>query len=59
MDEDTYRKIDSEAKAEARQAAEFAEQSPYPEISEITDDVYFEVDKKTTAGSQGRHFFHD
>ena len=59
LDEDTYRKVDSEAKAEARQAAEFAEQSPYPEISEITDDVYFEVDKKTTAGSQGRHFFHD
>lgn len=59
LSEENHRQIDGEAKAEAKAAVEFAEQSPYPEISEITEDVYFEVDKGSTAGKTGRHFFHD
>jgi pyruvate dehydrogenase E1 component alpha subunit len=47
-----------EAGEEAEAAARFAEQSPYPDESEILDDVYWEVDNRTEAGSTGRHFFH-
>ena len=59
LNDESYSQIDNAAKAEAREAAEFAEQSPYPEIGEITDDVYFEVDKGSEASKHGRHFFHD
>ena len=58
IDEDAYKAIDNEAKEEAKEAVKFAEESPFPEVSEITDDVYWEVDEGTEAGRTGRHFFH-
>lgn len=58
LDDETYKSIDKAAKEEAKAAVEFAENSPYPEVSEITDDVYFEVDQGSEAGKTGRHFFH-
>jgi pyruvate dehydrogenase E1 component alpha subunit len=51
--------IFQEAHREATAAAVFADQSPLPDPSEIFDDVYWEVDNKTEAGSTGRHFFND
>ena len=57
--EDEYTDIDNAAKKEAKESVQFAEESPFPEVSEITDDVYFEVDEGTEAGKTGRHFFHD
>ena len=51
--------IDKAAAQEADAAAEFADQSPYPEPETIFEDVYHEVDHKTTAGETGRHFFND
>jgi pyruvate dehydrogenase E1 component alpha subunit len=50
-------KIDSEAKAEAAAAAEFAIASPWPSEESIFEDIYHEVDHKTEAGQTGRHFF--
>lgn len=58
LDDETYKSIDKAAKEEAKASVEFAENSPYPEVSEITDDVYFEVDQGSEAGKTGRHFFH-
>lgn len=51
--------IDKEAKAEADQAAVFAEQSAPPTVDEIFDDVYWETDNETESGKTGRHFFND
>ena len=59
LNDESYLQIDIEAKAEAKEAVEFAVQSPYPEIKEITEDVYFEVDEGSEASKHGRHFFHD
>jgi len=42
-----------------KEALKFAEESPFPEIESIFDDVYWEVDEKTAAGTTGRHFFND
>ncbi|MEC5129062.1 pyruvate dehydrogenase (acetyl-transferring) E1 component subunit alpha [Verrucomicrobiales bacterium BCK34] len=56
--EEDYKKINSEAGAEANEAADFALKSPFPEESEIFDDIYWEVDNNTEAGRTGRHFFH-
>lgn len=57
--EEELKKIDREAQAEADASAEFAKASPYPEPESIFEDVYWEVDNKTEAGSTGRHFFND
>ena len=51
--------IDKAAQKEAEASAEFADSSPYPEPESIFEDVYWEVDNTTTAGSTGRHFFND
>ena len=51
------KEIDKTAKAEAEASVKFAEESPYPEPSSITEDVYYEVDNKTAAGTTGTHFF--
>jgi len=51
--ETMQKEIDEEAKA----SVEFAEKSPAPEIQDIYDDVYWEVDEKTEAGQTGKHFF--
>ena len=56
--EDDYKKINREAGDEANAAADLAEKSPFPDESEIFDDIYWEVDNNTEAGRTGRHFFH-
>ena len=49
--------IDVQAKEETNEAVKFAEESPFPEESEILADVYFEVDQGTDAAKHGRYFF--
>lgn len=56
-DED-FKALMKTAGEEAEEAAQFAISSPFPEESEILDDIYWEVDEKTEAGQTGRHFFH-
>ncbi len=57
--EDKAKAISKEAKQEADAAVKFAEESPFPEVEAITEDVYHEVDHQTPSGQSGRHFFHD
>lgn len=57
LDEETAKNIQAEAKFEVDQAVKFAEESPFPDASAITEDVYYEVDKQTESGRTGRHFF--
>ena len=49
--------LDREAKEESNAAVQFAEESPFPEESEIVTDVYWEVDHQTDAAKYGRYFF--
>lgn len=49
--------IDTEARSEADQAADFAEASPYPTVEDITRDVYWEEDNPDKKVSQGRIVF--
>jgi len=56
--DDDYQQLSKEAKQEAENAADFAERSEWPPESDITADVYWEVDQETEAGLTGRHFFH-
>lgn len=51
--------INKAAAEEAAASVAFADASPAPTIESIMDDVYWEVDNKTTAGQTGRHFFND
>ena len=57
--EETIQSIREEAMQEAKDAAVFARSSPYPSGEAITQDVYWEVDQQTFAGTTGRHFFND
>jgi pyruvate dehydrogenase E1 component alpha subunit len=59
LTEERYDEIDQAARHEAEDSARFAEESPLPADSSITEDVYFEVDRQTVAGRTGRHFFND
>jgi len=59
IDEDQAKEIDKEARAEANDAAQFADESPFPELSAITEDVYWEEDNTDRKISQGRIFFND
>jgi len=52
-------KIDKAAKEETAASVQFAEDSPFPEVQDIFDDIYYEVDMGTEAGKTGRHFFND
>lgn len=52
-------RMDKEARKEADQSVKFAEDSPFPDLEAIFDDVYHEVDAGTEAGRTGRHFFND
>lgn len=56
--EDDYKKMLRDAGLEAEEAARFADQSSFPDESEIQEDIYWEVDHRTAAGKTGRHFFH-
>jgi pyruvate dehydrogenase E1 component alpha subunit len=49
--------IDAEARAEADQAADFAEASPFPTVEDIQKDVYWETDNPDKRTSKGRLFF--
>ena len=49
--------IDTEAKAEADLAADFAEASPFPTTDDIQKDVYWESDHPDQRTSKGRLFF--
>ncbi len=53
----TAEKIDTEARAEAEVAAEFADASPYPTPDDIQKDVYWETDNPAERKSEGRLFF--
>jgi len=57
LDEAKIKEIDDAARAEADNAADFAEASPYPTIEDITKDVYWEEDNPSEKKSQGRIFF--
>jgi pyruvate dehydrogenase E1 component alpha subunit len=57
LDDALIEKIDTEARAEAENAAEFAEASPYPAVEDIQKDVYWEVDNPSERKSKGRLFF--
>jgi pyruvate dehydrogenase E1 component alpha subunit len=57
--EEDYKTMDKAAKQEAAEAADFADESPFPVFEDITKHVYWEVDNNTTAGNTGRHFFND
>jgi len=49
--------IDKAAKDEANASAEFASASPYPDPSELMDDIYWETDNPDKRTSEGRIFF--
>jgi pyruvate dehydrogenase E1 component alpha subunit len=49
--------IDVAAKEETNAAVKFAEESPFPQESEILSDIYWEVDHQTDAAQNGRYFF--
>jgi pyruvate dehydrogenase E1 component alpha subunit len=59
LTEERYKEIDKAAKDEAAASVDFAEESAFPEVSAITEDVYYEVDEFTEAGRTGKHFFND
>lgn len=59
LTEDQASEMDKEAKAEAKDAVKFAEESSFPEPKAILEDVYYEVDQGTEAGQTGKHFFND
>lgn len=52
-------RVDKEARQEADKSVKFAEDSPFPDLEAIFDDVYHEVDAGTEVGRTGRHFFND
>ncbi len=59
LTEETATAIDKDARTEAQAAAKFADESPFPTLDDLHDDVYWEVDNNTEAGQTGRHFFND
>jgi pyruvate dehydrogenase E1 component alpha subunit len=56
-DEDTLKSINASAKEEADQSAQFADQSPFPPVSDIQADVYWETDNPDERVSEGTLFF--
>lgn len=57
LNDEIIEKIDTEARAEADSAADFAEASPFPTVEDIQKDVYWEADNPSERKSQGRLFF--
>jgi pyruvate dehydrogenase E1 component alpha subunit len=57
LTEDEIDEIDLQVKDETNEAVKFAEESPFPQESEIVTDVYSEVDQQTDAAKHGRYFF--
>jgi len=54
---DLAKEIDAAARAEADRAARYAEESPFPDVSDIQKDVYWEADHPEARQSQGSLFF--
>ena len=59
LDDATAESLDKEAKKEAADSVAFAMSSPFPQLQDLFQDVYFEVDTGSEAGRTGRHFFND
>ena len=57
LTEDQAKEIDQGAKDESDASAEFALASPFPDPSELMDDVYWESDNPTEKTSSGTLFF--
>ena len=57
LSEEKAKGIDNKAKEEADASADFANASPYPEVSELMDDVYWETDNPSQRTSGGTMFF--
>lgn len=51
------KEIDIKAKGDADASAEFADASPYPDTSELMDDIYWETDNPDDKTSEGVMFF--
>lgn len=59
ISEDDFKQMSDDARKEANDSADFAKQSGYLEVEDITGDVYWEVDNNTESGQTGKHFFND
>jgi pyruvate dehydrogenase E1 component alpha subunit len=59
IEEAAAEEMDQAAKEEAEASAKFAEESAFPNESEIFQNVYYEVDHQTESGAQGKHFFNE
>jgi len=57
VDQHGLDRIKAGAFAEAKAAAEFAKSSPWLPRAAMMNDIYWEVDCATAAGTTGRHFF--
>jgi pyruvate dehydrogenase E1 component alpha subunit len=57
LTEEAAKALDQSAKDEAEASAEFALASPYPEVSELMDHVYWETDNPEHKSSTGEMFF--
>ncbi len=57
LDEDAIKAIHKEATEEAEASAQFADNSPFPQPSEIMDDIYWEADNPNQRSSEGSLFF--
>ena len=56
LSEEQAKQIDQSAKDEAEASAEFALASPFPDVSELMDDIYWETDNPTERQSVGSLF---
>ncbi len=59
LTEESAKEIDQAARQEALASVQYAEESPNPPLESLFEDVYWEVDNKTEAGTTGRFFFND
>jgi len=59
LDAAKVKELDTAARDEANNAADFADRSPYPQEQSITEDVYWSVDNPGKHDNQGRIFFND
>jgi len=59
LDDAKVKELDTAARDEANNAADFADRSPYPQEQSITEDVYWSVDNPGKHDNQGRIFFND
>ena len=56
LNDEQAKALDQAAKDEAEASAEFALASPFPEVSELMDDVYWETDNPEHKLSSGNIF---